>query len=654
MTLPTTSNVTRPRAFGFHGRLDDLLLRFSITPERPLDIVTAPLQAPAVNTGQNAEDFRNEYGERFSRVDFTGGEGLDFAHKRNLTDLDATRFWASEHIDVTNAAPGEPSKFTLLPPTANIETSADTNLHLVYDGTSLIMGEGTAYRKSTDWTAATPTFSALDPHNGDAATTALGATTLGTDVYFALGVNGIHKRTAAGVVSSVSTENTKRVWGVKRQLLASRGTTLDSVNLATGAHTILVTLPTGQEWLDVYDAGHAILACASDGSIYALGYNSSGASGGTLELKAQSVIGGGEIPYVVCWDGTFVHYATREVTPSGAIGRWYRAQLDRDSFTLAGAQLLKQWGDQSATIDHCPRRIVATRDAVFIGAYETGGSFLWRYDRVSAGITRHLDLGASGLVVDIVAVSGRLFATVSGHGLRREKVGSFEAEGYLIGPLADFFTSSAKSWAGAIIEHDALADGCRIELYYTTDPTALSDPDSTAWVRVKNVMSGQDTTTSTLNGVESRYLAGMVKLYTTVDTSAPAVRSFAFHAYQGEGDVEVTFYAVVNDIIGRPGFRRQRVRGNGDAVYNELKGKEGGYAELEIFHPAEILRGVVEQVGTRIPALTRSGSAGDVSAIKFRGKRVSFAGQSDSDAVFGTGMFGEMIFGGAEAEEVAA
>jgi hypothetical protein len=653
MSLPTTSNVTRPRAFGFDGRLDDLYLRFSVSPDSPLDIVTADLQAPTIDTAQNAEDIRNEFGRVFSRVDFTGGEGLDKAHKPNLTELDRTRFWDSKHIDVPTPTRGQDARLLLLPPTENIETSTDTNLHLAWDGTRLFMAEGTGgnTRKSTDPTVASPSFA--DSATGVAATV-LDLTTLGAIVYSAQGASGIRTCTA-GVWAAMSvTTHTTRVWGVKRQLLCastSDGSKLASVTLSTaggldGTHTILVSLAAGQEFRDVGEAGHAVLACADDGAIYALGFDESGAAGGTLELKAQTPVGRGEVPYAVEWDGTHVFYATREVTPSGAIGRLYRADLADGSYVLTGSELLRQWGDQSATIDHCPRAIRATRDAVFIGVYESDGSYLWRYDRASGGLTRHLDLGASGIVVDLLAISGRLFATVSAHGLRREKVGSYETDGYLIGPLADFFNASPKSWAGGRIEHDPIVDDERIELYYTTDPAAMSDPDSPAWVLLKNIQSSQDTGETVISGIESRYLAGMVKVYANSDAdTSPAVRSYAFRAYPGDGDVEVTVDVAVSDIIERPGFRRQRVTGLGDEIYARLQGREGTSAEMEIFRPSELLQGVVVQVGTRVPAIVRRGATTDTCRLRFRGRRIGRSGGDVAESAMGIAEMGLIEMG---------
>ena len=640
MSLPTTSTVTRPRAFGYTARLDSLYLRAAVAPDRPLDIVTAPLEAQKINTATSAEDIRNEFGAIFSRTSFVGGEGLDFAHQ---PDAAPDRFWDSLHIDISNPAPGEPARLALLPATANIETSSDTNLHLAWDGTRLHMAEGTTTRRSTDPTVATPAFAGSDPHATEGSQTVNDLTTLGDVMYAAIATNGLHAMTA-GTWASLNNTDTKKCWGVKLLLLVSTGTVLAEANVSTGAYTTRVTLPAGREWLDAADCGKAILACASDGNVYALANNDAG----TLTLQAQTPMHAGEVPYAVGFDGTFVFIATRQATPSGAIGRIYRASLGT-TYELVDAQLLRQWGDQSATIDHAPRRIIRDRKGVVFGVYETDGAYLWRYDSASGGLSRYLDLGASGVVVDILTISGRLFATVSGHGLRREKVGTYETEGYLIGPLGDLFTASPKSWAGALLDHDAIVSDSAIELYYTTDPSAISDPDSSSWVRVKHIQSGLDDTETPLSSVDARFLAGMVKLYADSDADvSPTVRSFAFRAYPGPGDVEVNLAVNTSDWYERPGRHRILVKGLGQDVYDALKGKEGRYAELELLGVGETFRGVVKQVATRIPEQAHRGSASAVTMLTFRGRRVSPGGGDTSLAAMGLAEMGIPIMGGVE------
>ena len=76
------------------------MLRFAVGPGRQLNINTAPLQAQAIQTSETPEDFQQEFGQIYSRTDFSGGSGLDKAHKRDAGESALTRFWDSKGVDV--------------------------------------------------------------------------------------------------------------------------------------------------------------------------------------------------------------------------------------------------------------------------------------------------------------------------------------------------------------------------------------------------------------------------------------------------------------------------------------------------------------------------------------------------------------------------
>ena len=98
--LPSPSNTSQPQAQGFEANLDDLFWRFAVGPDRQRQINTAPLQAQAIQTSETPEDFQQEFGQIYSRTNFSGGEGLDKAHRREGTPNDFSRFWDSKGIDV--------------------------------------------------------------------------------------------------------------------------------------------------------------------------------------------------------------------------------------------------------------------------------------------------------------------------------------------------------------------------------------------------------------------------------------------------------------------------------------------------------------------------------------------------------------------------
>ena len=127
--LPSPANTSEPQAQGFEANLDDLYLRFAVGPGRQMNINTAPLQAQAIQTSETPEDFQQEFGQIYSRTDFSGGSGLDKAHKRNASEMDFSRFWDSSGIDVFSGKQvGQEYKVSLLKSTEEVVTSSETNL----------------------------------------------------------------------------------------------------------------------------------------------------------------------------------------------------------------------------------------------------------------------------------------------------------------------------------------------------------------------------------------------------------------------------------------------------------------------------------------------------------------------------------------------
>ena len=128
----------------------------------------------------------------------------------------------------------------------------------------------------------------------------------------------------------------------------------------TTVGSAIVTLPSGQTFTDVADAGAVVLATATDGRIYSLKDIS-----GTLTLKGQTEISN-EQPTCIVESQGIVFYGTKEVqTGSKVIGRLYRASLTvaDDLYVLANNQLIKQWDVDS--IDNSPNFLYTTRDSIY-------------------------------------------------------------------------------------------------------------------------------------------------------------------------------------------------------------------------------------------------------------------------------------------------
>ena len=454
--LPSPSNTSEPQAQGFEANLDDLFLRFAVGPGRQMQINTAPLQAQAIQTSETPEDFQQEFGQIYSRTDFSGGSGLDKAHKRNASEMDFSRFWDSNGIDVfSGKAVGQEYKVSLLNSTEEVTTSSETNLYAQQLDGTIFYADGAVLKKiTTPLTGSTSTDGT--PSAGNDIT---GLAIMGNQLFIV--ANGVvYQRTGAGTYGSYNSDNTySRLWSAKGRLIASDTSgvlyEIEPSSASAGADTTIHSLRNGRSWTDVCDAGAVVLATADDGYIYSLADESS-----NLTLKGQTFIEG-EIPNAIDAAQGLIFYGTYENTASGKIGRLYRAEITNANslYVLVNAQLIKQWGDGTTTLDQAPYSIISTRDSIYTGIKDTASKTnLWRYYLPTGGIARDLEFAEGGIVKGLTVFSDKLFATVSGGGIYRE-TSNYVSTGYIITALGDFFTSEKKQWVGAKLNTQDVSSG---------------------------------------------------------------------------------------------------------------------------------------------------------------------------------------------------
>ena len=98
--IPNTNIVSNPKRYGYDIQIDNLLFRSAAGPGREMQIQSSDVQEGQINVKQNPEDFTSNLGRIYSRNNFSGGQGLDTAHRTNGTNKDSTRFWDSKGVDV--------------------------------------------------------------------------------------------------------------------------------------------------------------------------------------------------------------------------------------------------------------------------------------------------------------------------------------------------------------------------------------------------------------------------------------------------------------------------------------------------------------------------------------------------------------------------
>jgi len=612
--LPSPANTSAPESQGFEANLDDLFLRFAVGPGRQMNINTAPFQAQAIQTSETPEDFQQEFGQIFSRTDFAGGSGLDKAHQRNGGENDFQRFWDSKGVDVfTGKEVGQEYQVSLLHDTDEVQTTSSTNLYMQELGGEIFYADGAVLKK-----IATPlTGSVSDDGTPSAGNNITGMAVLGTKLY--LVANGdIYVRNSAGSYATYNTHKTfDKLWSMKGRLVASATNGELHEVAGTSSPPTMKALPSGSSWTDVADGGAVVLATADDGYIYSFADESS-----TLTLKGQTFVEG-EVPNAIDAAQGLIFYGTYQNTASGKIGRLYRAEITNANnlYVLVNAQLIKQWGDGTTTLNQAPYRLISTRDSIFVGIIDSASKTnLWRYYLPTGGIARDLEFAESGIVEGIAVFSDRLFATISGGGLYREST-NYVSTGYVITPLADFFTSEKKQWVGAKVNTNVVTSGS-VKLFTSTIAADINSPTAATWSEQVSIFSGTGGEEEVMTLVDGRWITGKIEINTDDVTQTPQMLSFAIRGFQLVNDLVVDMPINISDQIERPFRKALRVQGQGDLVYQALRNREGKNVQLEIFRPDTLLRGIIENVSSPIEEISPRGSVTMYCLVRFRGSKV--------------------------------
>ena len=630
--VPTTADVTNPQRKGYGFRLDNLLFRTAVSTDRPLTIRTADFPNQQIDLRTNPEDITTNIGQIFSRNDFSGGQGLDYAHKRTNTDKDTTRYFDSKGVDVFSA---------------DTEVSYEVKLHhtmedkgITFTGSKnymtqttngyLYVTDNTTVYKSTDngetWVAMTSTNISYDIH---------GIVSFGNDLFVVTGDGSTNKQllnynftTDTWVnenLGSVFTGYFTGIWFVKGRLVVTgKDTTAEYLwETAAFSHNFsgdfvvadatITTEPT-HEFTEVVDAGAVVLAASTDGNIYSLKDVS-----GTLQVQGQSRIGDEEVHSINALEG-IIFYGTQEYGTN--IGRLYKSDLTvaDNLYVLNNRQLLKEWDNG---VETAPHAMFASRDSIFLGVQEnTTEVYLWRYYLPTASLARDKKLTGQGVVTGIRQVGGKFIAVVEGtNGGVSKETELYEDDGYIITPNIDFFTSEVKQWVGTTIEHNEIVDTRRIQCFISTRPDTINSSTSSNWELANDSTQGFGGEEVQINR-NARYLNMKVVLKATDDkTGTPVFRSVSARALPRPQLVVVDIPVNISDQIERPNRKRLKVRNLGEAVYQELKQKEGDSVTLQLFDPDEIIRGVVESVAYPVINDANIGSVTQYCTVRIRGVR---------------------------------
>jgi len=652
--VASTLNIQNPKRYGYDIRIDDMLLRSAISPNREMIIQSSEVGAnQQVNVRQNAEDFTTNLGRIYSRNNFSGGSNLDTAHRRDGNEKDVIRYWDSKGIDVFHSDNDTSYHIKLLNKMTNmpVNFTGDNNYIAQTTDNTLYVTDETDLYKSTDdgdtWTELTATGASYD---------FTGIAVVGNTVYLTTADGTSNSELIQYDGSSFTTLTTAQatsggltgVWFAKGFLFISgdNGTvellwavspfdkSWSSSDLQDG--DAIFSFEDTHHVSSIVDAGAVVLAASTNGDIYSIKDIS-----GTMTLKGQTNIPFEEVHSIAASEGQ-VFFGTKE--KSTTIGRFYRAQLvvADDLYVLGQRQLVKEWDINQ--VDTTPYTMFVSRDSVYMGIQESDlESFLWRYYLPTAGIARDLNTRNGGKITGITNVDGMLTVLINEIGLYTETI-SYEDEGYLITAAADFFTAEQKQFVGAEVSTFDLPLNTEVELKYSTKFEALDSPDDSSYKLALKQTIGIGEKEAQLSEV-SRYIVGKLTLKSLTNNNTPKLKSLQFRALARPELVVVQIPINLSDRVERPGRKPLLVRGLGNAIYAELKKREGSSVTLELFDPKEIVRGVVERISYPINSNVERGSVTQYAIITVRGTRQPDVTELSSNMVFGISPLGQIRFG---------
>jgi hypothetical protein len=471
-----------------------------------------PLQAPRADffTPSRFESSPG-FGDRFSQGDFSHGAGQERFHEPNR---DERKFYSSEGYDIS-----VPGRLTHLHATAEAFNSTTVGRSIeIVQGLPFIIDNVAATQHVRRGDGNFPgAWTPEDPFAGEGVVNIEGLASSGDELYAALGIRGIHKRSQAGTwahhVDAGATGIDRVAWA-KDRLFGSDGRNIYEITASGPLPEPLETLALGWKFVDIFEMGAYVYACAVDedtgmSRIHHYGLRQDGAA---LEKKGSTSLPIGQLAYVgkgylnFGYIGGGVRNSSNGLDPVV-----YQAFQDAQGF-LSLVKLVEEEGAGSA--DLSVRGIEPIGEGiVFSWSLGSGaptgartGLAIHHLDRDS--LAHYLKGPAGAARVEAVRFyKGRLLFVVNGDGLFYEDVGTFVTTAELVSSIADWHHAGHKVWDLFEVGHSALAASEIVELLYST-----KHPDESAFTSaLVSDTDGAEGKSVQLTNVKARQLAVKVK-----------------------------------------------------------------------------------------------------------------------------------------------
>jgi hypothetical protein len=672
-------NVDFPKAQGFLAKVGGTYFRAAASPETPLRYYTRDSLAQRSDDKGSIYENVLDIGYVFSRTNYSGGEGLDWdprelSVEQATTALDQIKYWDSKGVDVTRPLSGEPfvlrlsQEQELAPQTFTGDPSTQAvSLTRWYVG-----GDATIewYQNLDD----------LVPEGSQTFVTNIVkvVATPHDDVFVLLATSGEIWMKPAGETAFILLWDPSgevgndqwppiNMWWVKERLMAAR---IDPTNLSSTELVelgIVVTGPPGNPTLtptaflidtvdafinDVIGSGPAMVACETNGNLRTY-VTRTDTQGGVpqLTIHSQMKVPTGEVP-IVLGDvaGILLIQTIDQPDPTGKhTVRLYQAEVldSRFDFVVGQLQFLRQWNNSFEPFLNQKRNVISSRDNAFFTVHEEDDiSYIWKFDAVTGGVSRTFTSVNANVDSLVIFDNTVLWISEETPSVVRRLSADPIAEGYLITPNITFGLNTDINWIANNVEARNFEADSKVELYFSDDPLAILDPDHPSWVldRRIQVESQSDNEKAMLN-VSSRTLALQFKIFRGSDDggvtyTSPEITRLGLRGLPTHRDWIVELPVNVSDFIEVPYRRPMRVPDYGDKVHNAMLALQGAHVELLILDPPFAFRGVVDNIVTPVPYISKRGSVGRVCVLQFRGNRITATAFPSGTAGLGIGTLG--------------
>jgi hypothetical protein len=637
-----------PFAQGYGARIDDEWFRVAPSREQPLRYYTRDSLAERQDdTGSTAENVL-DVGHAWARTQWDGGEGLDwdprqFTYLQSQAALDKIRFWDSCNVDISRSESGE---------VYSLELSHIFKQWVEADANSKVLdSNGGRVWRVTD-TGTVTTFEAFD-NWGDVApviTEGEGDQAAPSDI--AVAANGemmavlvdgkiySYNGTDVDALTAGDLEVPDRVFYAKGRFLTTGPLSGHTPASEEASHTLTERMAEHQwvggdgaqnallvdsargAFFSVVDGGSAIVAACEDGTLRT--YTSD--ENGILVIASRTDMPKGEFPVLLGSNAGVLLILTVEARDNSTTHtvRLYQAEvLDaRFDHTIGNMQLRKEWVNLDYDWTDPQWRMSYTRDEIYFAIPEVGETFLWRFDVVTSGLSRHVT------IIDdmkrVISWNGELgLYGAAGVGLYREDA-DVAPDGWIIGPNITFGLNTPINWVAIVVEVSNVDDpAAEVELFRSSDPEGILDYQDPSWVLTYRVETSVDSGGEIpIVGVQSRTLALQARLIRGSDpTASPKVTRIATRGLPAHRDWIVELPVNISDHIEVPHRLPVHIPNYGDEVHENILDLQGQHVELEVLDPPLVFRGVIDAILEPVSYISDRGSAGRYAVLQLRGAR---------------------------------